>query len=218
MVGEQTKWRPAHVVGGILVVFSIMAAGFHLLAEYAAVSPHGTDLLLWLRLPLVAPCLLVPLVVPASLVGLLFRKQRPLSAALLVGTLLFASLSIIAMRQGGRIRTAGFERLAERSRPLIQAIEAYARDRGDPPANLEHLVPEYLPAVPKTGMAAYPEYEYFAGSIAVERYGQPWVLSVFCPSGGINFDQFLYFPDGDYPEQGHGGWLQRIGDWAYVHE
>jgi hypothetical protein len=43
-------------------------------------------------------------------------------------------------------------------------------------------------------------------------------LVVFTPSGAINFDQFMYFPNRNYPEQGFGGWIERIGDWAYVHE
>ncbi len=46
----------------------------------------------------------------------------------------------------------------------------------------------------------------------------PWVLIVHTPSGGINFDQFMYFPLQNYPESGYGGWLARIRDWAYVHE
>jgi len=28
----------------------------------------------------------------------------------------------------------------------------------------------------------------------------------------------LYFPKKDYPEKGYGGSLERVGDWAYVHE
>lgn len=46
----------------------------------------------------------------------------------------------------------------------------------------------------------------------------PWVLYVYTPSGGINFDKFLYFPLQNYPSNGYGGVLRRIGDWAYVHE
>jgi hypothetical protein len=35
---------------------------------------------------------------------------------------------------------------------------------------------------------------------------------------GINFDQLMYFPNQQYPEFGHGGRIERIGAWAYVHE
>jgi hypothetical protein len=34
----------------------------------------------------------------------------------------------------------------------------------------------------------------------------------------MNWDMFLYFPKQNYPKAGYGGWLERIEDWAYVHE
>ena len=67
-------------------------------------------------------------------------------------------------------------------------------------------------------MAAYPEYKYLSGEKVKDYDGNPWVLYVFTPSGGINFDQFLYFPLQNYPSHGYGGSLERIGNWAYVHE
>ena len=45
-----------------------------------------------------------------------------------------------------------------------------------------------------------------------------WVLYIDTPSGGINFDMFMYFPNQNSPKTGYGGVLERIGDWAYVHE
>ncbi len=46
----------------------------------------------------------------------------------------------------------------------------------------------------------------------------PWALQVLPPVFGVGFDLMLYFPKQDYPENGYGGWLERVGDWAYVHE
>lgn len=69
----------------------------------------------------------------------------------------------------------------------------------------------------QTPACAYPNYEYHVGKPA-GCFENPWVLVVFTPSGGINFDQFMYFPLQNYPEHGYGGWLERIDDWAYVHE
>jgi hypothetical protein len=43
------------------------------------------------------------------------------------------------------------------------------------------------------------------------------VLLVSTLKGG-SFDRFLYFPLQNYPEDGYGGSLERIGDWAYLHE
>ncbi|MBX3342660.1 MAG: hypothetical protein KF711_13800, partial [Nitrospira sp.] len=65
---------------------------------------------------------------------------------------------------------------------------------------------------------AYPDYHYYAGTNASRYDTNPWVVVVHTPSGGINFDQFMYFPLQNYPPRGYGGSLARIRDWAYVHE
>lgn len=114
---------------------------------------------------------------------------------------------------------AGMESFANRSQSLITAIHSYEQQHSRPPDSLNDLVPDYLPAIPETGMGAYPEFEYYSGPDAQERFGSnPWALQVQTPSGGINFDVILYFPNQNYPETGYGGSLQRIGFWAYVHE
>jgi len=38
------------------------------------------------------------------------------------------------------------------------------------------------------------------------------------PSGGFNWDIFIYFPSQNYPEYKYGGFLEKVEDWAYVHE
>jgi hypothetical protein len=68
-------------------------------------------------------------------------------------------------------------------------------------------------------MGAYPNYEYVTGAKARENYhDNAWAVWVDTPSGGINWDIFLYYPEQNYPERGHGGSLDRVKDWAYVHE
>jgi hypothetical protein len=126
--------------------------------------------------------------------------------------------TIAGLRCTWSIRNDAFHRLAQRSNGLVTAIKNYERSRESPPPDLGALVPEFLDAVPGTSMAAYPEYQYLAGAMAARFEQNPWILVVPAPSGGINFDEFLYFPLQNYPQQGYGGWLQRIGDWAYVHE
>ena len=112
-----------------------------------------------------------------------------------------------------------FHSLAERSKPLVEAIFAYEKQQGEPPNELNDLVPDFLSSVPSTGMGGYPQYDYFVGAAAAEEYfDNPWVLEVFTPGPGINFDRFLYFPNQNYPETGYSGSLERIGEWAYVHE
>jgi hypothetical protein len=51
---------------------------------------------------------------------------------------------------------------AVRSRPVVAAIEAYEREKGHPPPDLQALVPGYLPSVPSTGMGAFPDFIYRA--------------------------------------------------------
>lgn len=188
------------------------------LLQYLAVAPFGSEGFLWLEifvmLPLVAA--LAALVVSPFL--LFFRGIRPFAVRSLIAAALFTLAVFVGLSLGGRIRMTAFRSLAERSTPLVEAIRSYEARYGTPPPDLAALVPEFIPSVPSTGMAAYPRYEYHTGEEASHYHGNPWVLVVFTPSGGINFDTFMYFPLQNYPKTGYGGWLERISDWAYVHE
>ena len=48
--------------------------------------------------------------------------------------------------------------------------------------------------------------------------GHGWVLRAPVGTGLMNWDVWLFFPNKDYPSSGYGGWIERIADWAYVHE
>jgi hypothetical protein len=145
-------------------------------------------------------------------------KGRRESAFLAVlGAFLLAS-SCGGMAAGQRLRSKAFRQLAERAGPLVAAIKAHELKMGYPPAALQDLVPAFLASVPVTGMGSYPTYEYFSGAEAKQHEGNPWVLVVPCGGPGFNFDQFLYFPLQNYPQRGYGGALERMADWAYVHE
>jgi hypothetical protein len=215
-----------------------------------------------------------------------------------------------------------FAALAERSRPIVSAIQAYTRENGRPPESLDDLVPRQIDRIPSTRMPAYPAYEYsvpkadspvmlrwydlgsrngapFNGlwkypdgdkahsilvlttsrddivrEVQVDRNapsvvalpfdpvawrqqpsvrmqmldsiprgkvapGQhlrdvleilgpedgrrvlsdtPWELRVPCSRGLVNWDVFFYWPGQQYPAYGYGGSIERIADWAYVHE
>jgi hypothetical protein len=57
------------------------------------------------------------------------------------------------------------------------------------------------------------------GKQAGENYGgNDWVLMAMVSTGLLNLDQFIYYPNQRYPEYGHGGSIERMGRWAYVHE
>ncbi|HWI58014.1 MAG TPA: hypothetical protein VNZ22_12365 [Bacillota bacterium] len=135
---------------------------------------------------------------------------------------LFVSLCALGYLEGcqarhaifGSPRREAFTQLGARMLLLVQAIEAYHRDNGAYPAQLNALIPRYLDKLPSTGMGNYTNYHYYVGWAAQRHEGNPWILEI--PAGyGMGFDQFYYFPLQNYPQ----GWpYERLGKWAYFHE
>jgi hypothetical protein len=207
----QAMWRTpliCFVVLGLLLV----------LTEWLAVSSLGFRWLVGVFTVITLPVSLAAVGVLIAPWFLLSRKRRREALLALVCSLACLTSFTVGSVAGAHIRRAAFVALAERSRPLVDAVTKYEREHGQPPESLDSLVPRYLPQVPSTGMGAYPKFEYVSGDQAKRFQTNPWAIYVFTPSGGINFDQFLYLPRQNYPEKGYGGSLERIGDWAYVHE
>lgn len=207
---SQPWWR--------LIAFCCLPLILFPLVSYLVVAPFGSQLFLWFSLFLSLPVI-------AGLFGLLsapvlfcIRRLRPLAIRALMASLVLMVAIFLGLRLGHHVRMAAFHALSERSAPLVKAIHTFAATHGQPPTDLSKLVPEFLPAIPTTGMAAYPHYDYHVGEKADKINGNPWFLVVFTPSGGINFDQFMYLPLQNYPEHEYREGLQRIADWAYVHE
>jgi hypothetical protein len=151
-----------------------------------------------------------------GVVALFFRKTRPLATSTLVACTFSVPTVLIASYLSGHARSIAFGRLAVRSEPLVAAIRAYEQRHGEPPASLHALVPEFLEALPETGMPSYPAYSYEVQSSA-EDAPRAWRLKVECSSGLINFDEFVDWPESD----GSGydaGQLTRHGEWVYAHE
>jgi hypothetical protein len=150
--------------------------------------------------------------------ALFFRRaRRPALRYAAAALILIASWIVGEFYLGRLVWRDAVSRFERRSGPLVQAITAYQSSRGRPPAALGDLVPAYLPTVPATGRGLL-EYEYLVGEKARVCGGNPWVLKVSAPCHPLGFDLFLYFPLQNYPATGYGGWLERIGSWAYVHE
>jgi hypothetical protein len=205
---------------GLVAIWSAAIHGSMLAAEWYAVSPVGYGGVLFLSVATFAilPLCAALLTVPVGAIGLAWQRTRRHSATLLLCALVYLPFGYAYFVLGHDIRMGGFEHLAARSRPLVQAIRDYSAATGHPPASLDDLVPQYLPAVPGTGMPCYPRYEYSADHPPDRWDGNPWVLYVHTTSGVLGFDMFMYFPLQNYPKQGYGGGLERVGDWAYVHE
>jgi hypothetical protein len=206
----------------LLLIAPLVCASIPLLwlpfAEYAAVSSWGSDYFLHVSMVLILPLIAAFCIFVAGSIALLFRRARGIAFVCLLCAAAYCVAFLLANNIGYHIRMNGFKCLAERSKPLVRSIHGYEKKYGHPPETLQALVPEFISSIPSTGMAAYPEFEYVTGNLALDYNGNPWVLYIFTPSGGINFDQFMYFPLQNYPKTGYGGWLEMVGEWAYVHE
>lgn len=211
--------QPHTAVQILIVAFigSVLLGSLVVFANYEAVHPNGSwSLLVWS--PFAGVLLLLGAVAAvATGVAYLFQREPRVAVALCGSGLLFGVTFVSSARVASTIRCEAFAALAERSAPLVTAIKTFESAKGRPPTSLDELVPAFLPHVPTTGLGAYPEYQYIVGE--AERYdGNPWVLTVSTPSAVLDFDEYFYYPLQNYPARHPAGALERIGDWAYLHE
>ena len=129
------------------------------------------------------------------------------------------TLLLVLVPFGDSVRRQALERIPERAQPILRALAAYEEQLGEPPESLGALIPDWIDAIPSTGMAAHPAFVFMP---AEDRDPLPpsWSLRVPCSSGLVNWDVFLDYPDRNYEGAGErwGGWGEPIGDWLYVHE
>lgn len=157
------------------------------------------------------------LVIPCSIVFLIFSKLRTFGLRLLLLSVIYLATGTALGSAADSIRNASFHDLAERSMPLVEAVKAFEKAKGHPPKTLDELVPTYLDSVPSTGLAADPHYEIHMGEESSMWKGNPWVLCVPVSRGTLNWDLFLYFPNQNYPPDERSA-FERMGDWGYYHE
>lgn len=198
-----------------------IAVAAFLVASAASTTDAGQfALLLLLFLALVPSCALPP-IAALPVIFMALREETPCrwSWGLVMALFMAVPLWFGAGCLGAWMHMRKFEQLAERSKPLIAAVRAYEQERGQPPPDLQALVPAYLAEVPGTGMSAYPDYNYFVGADASTRwYGNPWALSVGASYGMMDFSYFYYLPLQNYPATQSDGAPERIGEWVYLHE
>ena len=202
-----------------MVFFCVGTTILMLLSDYLAVAPApiGTEFLLFIR-PFIGLGAFGVLLLYFIVSGLqsVFMAGKRLHYLKSTGlALLSIVIFICGVKLGYDLRLHAFATLGKRFQPLITAIKNYERDRGAPPSELKLLEPKYIEKLPtSTGMAAYSQYEY-----EVFKDGDsPWEISIPCSSGMLNWDVFFYWPSQKYPLQTYGGIVERIDDWAYVHE
>jgi len=221
MSGENQKSDTAMKSQDLLgyLLFGLSAIIVLPLVAWVLMSPFGSEFVLCVTMLYHFAFLAAVVMLPFMLVGVCLKRTRPRARLWLLVIAVYVPCFLAGVLLERQVWSAGWEAFSERSQPLIAAIEKYERDQGAPPERLATLVPDYLPALPGTGMRACSEYQYVTGPHTREEYaGNPWVLQVIPPVFGVGFDEVLYFPRQNYPQRGYGGSLERIGDWAYVHE
>lgn len=201
-----------------LILAAIVVNSSFFFSSYWSVHPNGSDKGLWLVLPFGLLVVASLAIAVGALLCLPFAGVRRNAFLILVASLIWYGSAVIGIKGGEAMRIHAFRELAQRSSSIVEAINSYELTNGVPPNTLEKLVPEYLPALPSTGIKAYPYYELYLPKSKTDIDGNPWMLSVSTPSGGINFDMLIYLPKENYPDTGYGGWLEPVDHWAYVHE
>lgn len=198
-------------------LFSFFLGSYTIGSSYFSVSGYGDwsvaghEMVTWL-------CLLGIILMAVCSLGLFARKTRCSAAAAMIGCGLMVGVGLVSLLSAENIRMRGFERLAVETAPLVAAIHAYDKTYGHPPENLELLEFTYPEGHDIKG-GGLPEFKYLQGEAARKRYhGNLWVLMLETPTGPMRWDRFLYYPKQNYPSLAHGGWLEKVGTWAYVHE
>jgi hypothetical protein len=203
---------------GYAVLFSVSAIGYFPFAEWLATSRVAASC--FVAEPFYSLRLLIFfLLIPGLALTFCFLRSRPGAIELVLFAVLYFACCLTGIRLSHQTRMIGMRDFTIRAKPLVAAIHQYERDHHTPPESLRDLVPEYLPAIPTTGMGAYPEFQYLTGANCRHWYlDNPWMLSVSTSIGFMNWDRILFFPRQNYPERGFSGTLERVDDWAYVHE
>lgn len=201
----------------IALPVALLIGLFVILADYCAVSTHGSASFLSLQVFVVFPVFIAFALILSCVVRMLFRRTRRTAFNSLLVCIACVAIILGSIQIGNLVRMSGFRRLAERSTPLVVAIKSYIAVHGKPPDSLQALVPEFMPSVPHTEMGAYPEYQYRVCK-GLSCDGNSWMISVLTSTGVLNFDTFFYYPLLNYPDCQCGNRIERVGDWAYKHE
>ena len=206
------------------LLLSLVAGAVHVFACWYSVARHGSDFLLkhvsWLIMVYFLLLVLYNVFhllyyAARKLLGYDKNDPRSLLATVVFLGILFV-ITLLAVCVGEAFRYVGYKGIVSRGGKLVTAIKQYQLKQGTPPATLAALVPDYLPAIPGTGVGAYPHYEFITNSSPVKYGGDKWVLSVEVSTGDLTRDELIYYPDQNYPSAEQVATVRRYGDWAYL--
>lgn len=150
----------------------------------------------------ILPFLAVLAFLPIRMLQMLDPVRRPQRLPGLV----FAVSALTLVLASGTARSAlnrlQANTIAERSEPVITAIQEYLRTHEEPPSDLEELFPEYLEARPNVPGLRIGRRESDGKS--------SWSLFVPTTGGFMDFSDLYYLPEQDYPAVD-----RRFGRWAF---
>jgi hypothetical protein len=218
-------WRHASFLGGATVV-ALLVNGFtaQWLSRMAYLpADHWSESLAVQLSPFAPFLLIVPFgLAPLGLAVFSLNKSASVRALAVATMLLIVVIGVGSIPLGWRlkpgetVRLAGLERIMMNGRPVIEAIERYHAATGEYPISLDALIPEFMGSLPGTGNTIFSSYEF---RHAGEGSKIPsYELFVRTPYGMLNWDEFIYRPEHTYPAEHPGGPVERVGDWAYIHE
>jgi hypothetical protein len=173
-------------IAGAATAVALSAIGF--LIEMYLLSARGFPVPVHPSMALFFPVVLCAFLFPIACILLAPRSTRGIAETAAAFCAAYVMAGLLGMIATDRARRYAFTGLGSRSAGLVTAIHAFEVDHRRPPSSLHELVPVYLPAVPRTGMGAYPHYRYAA------RDDGGWRLWVPAPEGSFNWDSFAYDP------------------------
>ncbi len=172
------------------------------LADWWSVAPDGSDMPK-IAIQRVLILSLLTMIGLTSLWFLVFRKFQQLTTKITIFSFGFLFAFLGASSFGNGIRFKAFQNAVERGNPIVDAVESYIRDTGEPPSSLEELIPTYIEGIPKTGIAAYPDYHYL-------KFDFAGLWKIWVPvSSGLDKGTVIFMSEQNYPD-----WWDRIGKWA----
>ena len=170
----------------VYILFAISAIVVLPFAAWALLAPYGSGFILCVTMLYYFAFLAILVMLPIMLVRLCWKQTRARALLWLLVIAVYVPCFLLGNTWERRVWTSRWEAFSHRSQPLIAAINDYERQHGVPPESLTALVPDYLPAVPDTGMRACSEFQYFTGKDAGQQYaGNPWALQVLPPVIGV---------------------------------
>jgi hypothetical protein len=208
MVGLANDVRRGLPLTGTVLVGWLSLLGLWGGAVWWATAPHGHFIPLAICELLVFAFAIVALLGVIWALLLFVSRNRGRAILFLMPSMAILATGPVIGPRVYQLRAQRFQEFAVRSRPLLAAIEDYHRRQGRPPETLKALVPEYLDAVPTTGMGAFPEYLYSAG----ESGSCPWRLAVSVGATPLAWESLVYWPSQCRPRgPSFDGWVLDVG-------